>query len=159
MSNIEEVVVKNITVKVSNLKKAFEGRYGSQYGAVLSGEGLESLGLNPTKEGDGYWYNTNATYGNTGRVIPPAQIVDTDGNEIEDELGAGTVIHGLFQKRHYEAGVRKDGTPFPAGFNVVLVGAIATEIKVKADPISRLQSLLLESSMEAEAKAEANPFF
>lgn len=157
MSNqIEDVVVKNITVKVSNLKQAFEGRYGSQYGAVLSGEGLEALGLNPTKEGDGYWYNTNATYGNTGRVVPPAQIVDTDGKEIEGELGSGSVIHGLFQKRHYPAGTRKDGTPFAAGFNVVLVGAIATKIEVKPDPISKLQALLLETSMEAEVAA--SPF-
>lgn len=156
MSKIEDVVVKNITVKVSNLKKAFQGRYGAQYGAVLSGEGLEDLGLKPTQEGDGYWYNTNATYGSTGREVPPLEIVDKNNKPVTEELGSGSVIHGLFQKRHYDAGVRKDGTPYAAGFNVVLVAAVAEKVEVKVNNLTKLQDALLADVLEEQLTA--SPF-
>jgi len=155
---IREVAVPNVTISACKLRRAYNGKFGLQYGAHLSGEGLAELGLKEANDG-GYWYSTNAKYGSMDVEVPPVSIQDTDGNDIEDDLENGAVAHVLFELRDYPAGKRKDGSKFKAGTNVRIVAVRALDFDVKKSKQDRLSSALLEFDIESSATAGAdNPF-
>lgn len=140
---IREVAVPNVTISACKLRRAYNGKFGLQYGAHLSGEGLAELGLKEATDG-GYWYSTNARYGASEVVVPPVSIQDSEGNDIEDDLENGAEAHILFELRDYPAGKRKDGTKFKAGTNVRIVAVRALDFKLKQSSQDRLSSALAE---------------
>ena len=159
MSNVKirEVAIPNVTISACKLRRAYQGKYGLQYGAHLSGEGLAEIGLKEANDG-GYWYSTNAKYGSMDVEVPPVDIMDENGEDITDDLENGAKAHMLFELRDYPAGVRKDGTKFKAGTNVRLVAVRALDFNVKQSKQDRLSSALLGLEVESDSKASAELF-
>jgi len=147
---IREVAIPNVTISACKLRRAYNGKFGLQYGAHLSGDGLAELGLKEANDG-GYWYSTNAKYGAMDVSVPPVSIQDVHGNDIEDDLENGATAHILFELRDYPAGVRKDGTKFKAGTNVRIVAVRALDFNTKKSNQDRLSSALLEMEVESDS--------
>ena len=147
--NVRTVVVPNVTISACKLRRAYRGKFGLQYGAHLSGDGLSDIGLKSANDG-GYWYSTNAKYGSMDVEVPPVSIQDTEGNDIEDDLENGAVAHLLFELRDYPAGKRKDGTTYKAGTNARIVAVRAVSYDLKQSKQDALTAGLLELGM-AEA--------
>ena len=146
---IREVAIPNVTISACKLRRAYNGKFGLQYGAHLSGDGLAELGLKEAGDG-GYWYSTNAKYGAMDVTVPPVSIQDTDGNDIEDDLENGATAHVLFELRDYPAGVRKDGTKFKAGTNVRIVAVRALDFNTKKSNQDRLSTALLQLEVDSD---------
>lgn len=147
---IREVAIPNVTISACKLRRAYNGKFGLQYGAHLSGDGLAELGLKEANDG-GYWYSTNAKYGAMDVSVPPVSIQDVHGNDIDDDLENGATAHILFELRDYPAGVRKDGTKFKAGTNVRIVAVRALDFNTKKSNQDRLSSALLELEVESHS--------
>ena len=153
---VEKVLVPNVTISACKLRRSYRGRYGLQYGAHLSGDGLAEIGLKPADDG-GYWYSTNAQYGSTDIDVAPISIQDMKGNEVSDDLQNGSIAHLLFEVRHYGAYTAKDGTKVPAGKKARLSAVRATDFKVKGTKQDELTAMLLEAGIAAE-QASDSPF-
>tara|TARA_R110002074_G_scaffold153413_3_gene308499 strand:- start:555 stop:1037 length:483 start_codon:yes stop_codon:yes gene_type:complete len=156
--NLRTIVIPNVTISACKLRRPYEGNYGSQYGAHLTGEGLAEIGLKPATDG-GFWYNSNAVYGKTAQAVAPVSIQDPDGNDIEDDLQNGATAHLLFELRDYPAGIRQDGTKFKKGTNARIVAVRAVSFDTKQSKQDLLSAALLEMDMSSEpASAEEVPF-
>ena len=59
---VRTVAIPNVTIAACKLRRPYNGKFGLQYGAHLSGEGLAEIGLKQANDG-GFWYSTNAKYG------------------------------------------------------------------------------------------------
>jgi hypothetical protein len=155
---IRSVVVPNITISACKLRRSYNGKFGLQYGAHLTGDGLAEIGLKQANDG-GYWYSTNAKYGNMDVDVPPVSIQDAAGNDIEDDLENGAKAHLLFELRDYPAGVRKDGTKFVAGTNARISAVRALSFDVKKSKQDALTAALLEMDIEMESVAPNGAVF
>jgi len=147
---VNQVVVKDVTVSACKLRRPYQGRYGKQFGAVFTGEGIADLGLKPAKDG-GHWYSTAAEYNGVETSVYEDFVADMDGNPILDDLADGSKAHMLFNVTEYPAGTRKDGTPYEAGKNVKLVAVRATTFNVKKSAQDALSAMLLGDSMTVAA--------
>lgn len=147
---VNQVVVKDVSISACKLRRSYAGRYGKQFGAVLTGEGISELGLKPANDG-GHWYSTSAEYNGVETTVAEDFVADMDGNPILDDLADGSVAHMLFNVTDYPAGVRKDGTPFEAGKNIKLVAVRATTFNVKRSAQDALSAMLLGDSMDEAA--------
>ena len=148
--NTKQIVIPNVTINACKLRRSYAGNYGQQFGALLSGEGLDKLGLKKSQDG-GYWYSTKAEY-NGKPVAPRVDIIqDIEGNNISDDLADGSVAHCLFELKEYPAGKRADGTKYEAGTNVKLIAVRATDFKVKRSAQDALTAALLEMNIETSA--------
>ena len=151
---VTQVVVKNVSVSACKLRRSYQGKYGKQFGAVLSGDGISDLGLKSANDG-GFWYSTSAEYNGVEATVAEDFLADMDGNPILDDLADGSKAHMLFNVTEYPAGKRKDGTPYEAGKNVKLVAVRATDFSVKRSAQDALSAMLLGESM---AVAGDSPF-
>lgn len=142
----KQVLLRDVSVSACKLRSSYQGRFGKQFGAVLSGEGLTDLGLKPSSDG-GFWYSTNASYNGVDAVVAEDFMSDMDGNPINEDLSDGSTAHMLFNVTDYGPGIRKDGTPYGAGKNVKLVAVRATTFNVKKSAQDALSAMLLENSM------------
>ena len=150
---VRTVVVPNVTISACKLRRAYRGKFGLQYGAHLSGDGLSEIGLKTANDG-GYWYSTNAKYGSMDVDVPPVSIQDAEGNNIEDDLENGAVAHLLFELRDYPAGKRKDGTSYKAGTNSRIVAVRAVSYDFKQSKQDALTAGLLELGMAGSSDPE-----
>ena len=82
---VRTVVVPNVIVSACKLRSTYNGNYGLQYGAHLTGAGLSEVGLKEAQDG-GHWYSTNAKYGSTNVMVDPVSIQDMEGNDIDADL-------------------------------------------------------------------------
>jgi len=155
---VRTVAIPNVTISACKLRRAYRGKFGLQYGAHLSGEGLAEIGLKSANDG-GFWYSTNAKYGAMDVDVPPVSIQDAEGNDIEDDLENGAVAHLLFELRDYPAGQRKDGTKYKAGTNARIVAVRAVSFDLKQSKQDALTAKLLELNIASEpATASDSPF-
>lgn len=150
---VRTVVVPNVTISACKLRRAYRGKFGLQYGAHLSGDGLAEIGLKTANDG-GFWYSTNAKYGSMDVDVPPVSIQDPEGNDIEDDLENGAVAHLLFELRDYPAGKRKDGTSYKAGTNSRIVAVRAVSYDLKQSKQDALTAGLLELGMAGSSDPE-----
>ena len=151
---IRTVVVPNVIVSACKLRSTYNGNYGLQYGAHLTGAGLSEVGLKEAQDG-GHWYSTNAKYGNTDVMVDPVSIQDMEGNDIEADLENGSTAHILFELRDYPAGVRKDGTKFVAGTNARIVAVRAVAFNIKTTYQDKLSMHLLEMHVSEDSSPMA----
>jgi len=155
---VRTVAIPNVTISACKLRRAYRGKFGLQYGAHLSGEGLAEIGLKTANDG-GFWYSTNAKYGAMDVDVPPVSIQDAEGNDIEDDLENGAVAHLLFELRDYPKGQRKDGTKYDAGTNARIVAVRAVSFDLKQSKQDALTAKLLELNIASEpATASDSPF-
>lgn len=155
---VRTVAIPNVTISACKLRRAYRGKFGLQYGAHLSGEGLAEIGLKTANDG-GFWYSTNAKYGAMDVDVPPVSIQDAEGNDIEDDLENGAVAHLLFELRDYPKGQRKDGTKYEAGTNARIVAVRAVSFDLKQSKQDALTAKLLELNIASEpATASDSPF-
>ena len=157
--SVRTLVIPNVTISACKLRRPYEGNYGQQYGAHLSGEelatkSLQDIGLKQAQDG-GFWYNSNAVYGKTETMVPPVSIQDPEGNDVEDDLQNGATAHLLFELRDYPAGVRKDGTKFKAGTNSRIVAVRAVSFDTKRSKQDLLSAALLEMDMDSGSDFES----
>lgn len=155
---VRTVVVPNVTIAACKLRRPYNGKFGLQYGAHLSGDGLAEIGLKQANDG-GFWYSTNAKYGAMDVDVPPVSIQDAEGSDIEDDLENGAVAHLLFELRDYPAGKRKDGTAFEAGTNARIAAVRAVSFDLKRSKQDALTAALLELDIASKpATGSDSPF-
>lgn len=147
---VTQVVLKDVSISACKLRRSYQGRYGKQFGAVLTGDGVADLGLKAASDG-GHWYSTSAEYNGVESSVAEDFVADMDGNPILDDLSDGSKAHMLFNVTEYPAGTRKDGTPYEAGKNVKLVAVRATTFNVKKSAQDALSAMLLGDSMVVAA--------
>ena len=147
---VTQVVLKDVSISACKLRRSYQGRYGKQFGAVLTGDGVADLGLKPASDG-GHWYSTAAEYNGVESSVAEDFVADMDGNPILDDLADGSKAHMLFNVTEYPAGNRRDGTPYEAGKNVKLVAVRATTFNVKKSAQDALSAMLLGDSMVVAA--------
>jgi hypothetical protein len=157
-NKVRTLAVPNVTIAACKLRRPYNGKFGLQYGAHLSGDGLAEIGLKQADDG-GFWYSTNAKYGAMDVDVPPVSIQDAEGVDIEGDLENGSVAHLLFEFRDYPAGKRKDGTTFKAGSNVRIAAVRAVSFELKRSKQDALTAALLELDIASKpATGSDSPF-
>ena len=154
-SEVRQILIPNANVRACKLRSSYDTQYGKQYGAILSGEGLDQLGLKPTNDG-GYWYSTPAEYNGSPATVTEDFICDMEGNIVDKDLADGAKAHLAFNLTPYPAGVRKDGTKYKAGMRVKLIAVRAVDYSVKSSAQDLLSSMLADNSLASIESSTAD---
>ncbi len=151
VSKVEQVLVPNVTISRCKFRKPYMSSYGLQFGCIISGEGLDKLGLKPTPDGDGYWYSTKAEYDGVPVDVKSDFITNMEGEDIPAELADGSTAHVLFNVKPHPAGVRKDGTKYKAGVHAKIIAVRAVDYEIKGTAQDALSAALLEANITDSA--------
>lgn len=154
-SEVRQILIPNANIRACKLRSSYDTQYGKQYGAILSGEGLDQLGLKPTNDG-GYWYSTPAEYNGSPATVTEDFICDMEGNIVDKDLADGAKAHLAFNLTPYPAGTRKDGTKYKAGMRVKLIAVRAVDYSVKGSAQDLLSSMLADSSLASIESSTAD---